>query len=81
MTFHQCDTKTVDCMDPMKHETRIASSQDGKQWRVLSSILPFQGSVPDVLIRDERTLHVSLFPKLHRMSPTEKKSRLHTFMS
>ncbi|MAA78639.1 MAG: hypothetical protein CL916_05220 [Deltaproteobacteria bacterium] len=78
MTFHQCDTQTVDCMDPMKHETRIASSQDGKRWSVLSSIEPFQGSVPDVLIRDQE-MYVFSLPKLHRMSPTEKKEQIAHF--
>lgn len=78
MTFHQCDTQKVDCFDPMKHETRIASSQDAVRWRILSSITPFQGSVPDLLIRDEE-LYVFSLPKLHRMAPKEKKEEIAHF--
>ena len=78
MTFHQCDTKKVDCLDPMKHETRVASSQDGIRWRILSSVPSFQGSVPDLLIRDEE-LYVFSLPKLHRMSPKEKKEEIAHF--
>ena len=72
MTFHQCDTQKVDCFDPMKHETRVASSFNGISWHILSEIPPFQGSVPDLLIRDDE-LYVFSLPKLHRMAPKEKK--------
>ena len=78
MTFHQCDTSVVDCFDPMKHETRVASSQDGLIWQIISEIPAFQGSVPDILIRDDE-LYVYSLPKLHRMSPKEKKEEISHF--
>jgi len=78
MTFHQCHTQKVDCFDPMKHETRVAFSQNGLSWKVLSQIPPFQGSVPDILIRDEE-LYVFSLPKLHRMSPKQKEEEIAHF--
>lgn len=78
MTFHQCDTSRVDCFDPMKHETRVASSQDGLMWEIVPEIPAFPGSVPDILIRDDE-LYIYSLPKLHRMSPTEKKEEISHF--
>lgn len=65
MAFHACDSFHVECHDPRNHRVYLAGSQDGIHWDLVPGWEPFQGSVPDV-IRREDTLYVYTGPWLVR---------------
>jgi len=52
MSFHTCDTDDGPCGDPSIHEVHLAGSHDGFSWTVVDWVEPFNGSVPDVFVRD-----------------------------
>lgn len=55
LALHVCKTATT-CDTPGTHEVYLAQSDDGMSWELVPSWVPFQGSVPDV-IRREDTLY------------------------
>lgn len=57
LSFHVCNTESFDCSDPRNHFTYVAESNDGSSWSLVPGYIPHQGSVPD-LIRRENTLYV-----------------------
>lgn len=65
MTFHACDEKTGDCHNPKNHIVYLAQSNDGVSWNLVDTWTPVQGSVPDVIRRDN-TLYVYTPGKLIR---------------
>ncbi|MBI4592200.1 hypothetical protein HY733_02015 [Candidatus Uhrbacteria bacterium] len=57
MVFHACDEDREDCDEPRNHEVHLAQSDDGEEWSLVPSWETFDGSVPDVIRRDD-TLYV-----------------------
>lgn len=53
MAFHACDTAVDTCSQPVNHDTYVAQSDDGISWTLLSGYTAFDGSVPDLIRRDD----------------------------
>lgn len=62
MPFHTCDkTTSSNCGDPINHVTRLAESDNGLQWSLVSGFTPLKGggmippiSVPDLIQRGNK---------------------------
>lgn len=48
MSFHTCDAS---CSGFQDHMTNLAESDDGVNWSLVPNFIPYNGSVPDVIIR------------------------------
>jgi hypothetical protein len=55
MAFHTCEGAA--CTDPRNHRVQLAESDDGGNWSLVPGWSAVQGSVPDVIRRDD-TLYV-----------------------
>jgi len=55
MAFHACEGSA--CSDPRNHSVYLSESDDGGNWSVVPGWSTYQGSVPDVIRRDD-TLYV-----------------------
>lgn len=55
MAFHSCEPAA--CSDPKNHTVYLAESDDGGNWSLVPGWVPYSGSVPDVIRRDD-TLYV-----------------------
>ncbi|MBF0558226.1 MAG: hypothetical protein HQL08_05555 [Nitrospirae bacterium] len=51
MAFHACDKSAYDCSQTTNHKIYLAYSEDGLTWTLVPNFTPFQGSVPDIVIR------------------------------
>jgi hypothetical protein len=52
MSFHSCLSGA--CAGPSQHMTYLAESNDGASWTLVPNFTPYQGSVPDVVIRGSK---------------------------
>ncbi|MEK6981869.1 MAG: hypothetical protein AABX38_02970 [Candidatus Micrarchaeota archaeon] len=52
LSFHACDKSQTDCNDPRNHKVYIAQSTDGANWKLLPNYVPYSGSVPDLIVRE-----------------------------
>lgn len=50
MSFHSCDVSQ--CNGPQDHTVQLAESDDGSSWTLVPNFPTYQGSVPDVIIRN-----------------------------
>ncbi|MBF0497735.1 MAG: hypothetical protein HQK58_14365, partial [Deltaproteobacteria bacterium] len=53
MAFHACTS----CTDPVNHYTYVGQSDDGVSWTILPNYTTYQGSVPDLIHRNN-TIYV-----------------------
>jgi len=51
MSFHTCDDACVGFQD---HLVNLAESDDGTNWTLAPNFTPYQGSVPDVIVRGDK---------------------------
>lgn len=66
MAFHSCDTKQGECGNPLRHRVHVAVADELEDWFIVDDIPAFDGSVPDVLIRDG-ILYLYSLPELRRL--------------
>lgn len=51
MSFHTCDSACVGFQD---HKVNLAESDDGASWTLVPNFVPYNGSVPDVIVRGNK---------------------------
>ena len=52
MSFHSCDVNQ--CNGPQDHTVQLAESDDGSNWTLVPNFPSYGGSVPDVIIRNNK---------------------------
>lgn len=52
MSFHSCDVSQ--CNGPQDHTVQLAESDNGSSWTLVPNFPTYQGSVPDVIIRNNK---------------------------
>lgn len=67
MAFHTCELGI--CMGPATHQVRLAESNDLSNWTLVPNFLPYQGSVPDVIVRNNQ-LYIYTPNKVKRYNNT-----------
>jgi len=53
MALHACDTALKNCAKPENHSVYLVQSADAINWEIVPGWLPFSGSVPDLVVKDE----------------------------
>lgn len=71
LAFHACNTAVLPCSNPSDHTTYIAYSDNGTSWAPLPDFTPFQGSVPDIIRRND-TLYIYTPGKVIRYTISTK---------
>ena len=66
MAFHSCDTSQGECGNPQRHQVHIAGADAIDDWELLLEVPPFDGSVPDLLVRND-ILYIYSLPELRRL--------------